>query len=47
MLKALPLYALRQNIFTDPQKPMRVEAKVYPLNNPGKILQYYVQLTSR
>ena len=34
--KALPLYALRQNIFTDPQKPMRVEAKVYPLNNPDK-----------
>ena len=45
--KALPLYALRQNIFTDPQKPMRVEAKVYPLNNQTKILQYYVQLTSR
>ncbi|WP_455541915.1 acetyl-CoA decarbonylase/synthase complex subunit gamma, partial [Intestinibacter sp.] len=34
--KALPLYALRQNIYTDPQKPMRVEAKVYPLNNPDK-----------
>jgi 5-methyltetrahydrofolate corrinoid/iron sulfur protein methyltransferase len=29
---ALPLYGLRQNIFTDPQKPMKVEAKVYPLN---------------
>lgn len=34
--QALPLYALRQNVFTDPQKPMRVEAKVYPLNNPDK-----------
>ena len=22
--KALPLYGLRQNIFTDPQKPMKV-----------------------
>ena len=30
--QALPLYGLRQNIFTDPQKPMKVEAKVYPLN---------------
>ena len=25
--EALPLYGLRQNIFTDPQKPMKVEAK--------------------
>ena len=32
--KALPLYALRQNLFTDPQKPMRVETKIYPINNP-------------
>ncbi len=30
--EALPLYGLRQNIFTDPQKPMKVEAKVYPIN---------------
>ena len=29
--QALPLYGLRQNIFTDPQKPMKVEAKIYPL----------------
>ena len=29
---ALPLYGLRQNIFTDPQKPMKVEAKLYPVN---------------
>ena len=34
--KALPLYALRQNLFTDPQKPMRVETKVYPINNPDE-----------
>ena len=34
--KALPLFALRQNIFTDPQKPMRVEPKVYPINNPDE-----------
>ena len=30
--EALPLYGLRQNIYTDPQKPMKVEAKIYPLN---------------
>lgn len=30
--EALPLYGLRQNIFTDPQKPMRVEPGIYPLN---------------
>ena len=30
--EALPLYGLRQNLFTDPQKPMKVEPGVYPLN---------------
>ncbi|MCL2880062.1 MAG: acetyl-CoA synthase subunit gamma, partial [Treponema sp.] len=30
--QALPLYGLRQNIFTDPQKPMKVETGIYPLN---------------
>ena len=30
--QALPLFGLRQNIFTDPQKPMRVNPGVYPLN---------------
>ena len=30
--QALPLYGLRQNTFTDPQKPMKVESKIYPLN---------------
>ena len=29
---ALPLFGLRQNIYTDPQKPMKVEPKIYPLN---------------
>ncbi len=33
--KALPLYGLRQNLFTDPQKPMRVEPGIYPLNGAG------------
>ncbi|MFZ7119959.1 MAG: acetyl-CoA decarbonylase/synthase complex subunit gamma [Eubacteriaceae bacterium] len=31
---ALPVYGLRQNIYTDPQKPMRVEPKLYEFNNP-------------
>ncbi|MBC3887042.1 acetyl-CoA decarbonylase/synthase complex subunit gamma [Acetobacterium paludosum] len=31
---ALPLFGLRQNIFTDPQKPMRVEPKIYEFNKP-------------
>jgi acetyl-CoA decarbonylase/synthase complex subunit gamma len=30
--QALPLYGLRQNVYTDPQKPMRVEPGIYPLN---------------
>lgn len=34
--KALPLFALRQNIYTDPQRPMRVETKLYPINNPDE-----------
>ena len=29
---ALPLYGLRQNIFTDPQKPMKVAPGIYPMN---------------
>ena len=32
-IRALPLFALRQNIFTDPQRPMKVEQNVYPINN--------------
>ena len=30
--QALPLYGLRQNIYTDPQKPMKVEPGIYPVN---------------
>ena len=30
--EALPLFGLRQNVFTDPQKPMKVEPGIYPLN---------------
>ena len=32
MASALPLSGLRQNIYTDPQKPMKVEPGIYPIN---------------
>ena len=35
MAEALPLYGLRQNIYTDPQKPMKVEPGIYPINGAG------------
>lgn len=31
----LPLLTLRQNLFTDPQKPIQVEAANYPVGKPG------------
>ncbi len=31
----LPLITLRLNIYTDPQKPIAVESKVYEVGNPG------------
>lgn len=30
------LMTLRQNIFTDPEKPLQVEAKIYEFNNPDE-----------
>lgn len=30
------LFTLRQNIFTDPEKPLQVESKVYEINNPDE-----------
>ena len=30
--ESLPLYGLRQNIYTDPQKPMKVAPGIYPMN---------------
>lgn len=33
--KVLPLLVLRQNIYTDPQRPMQVEQKIYAINSPG------------
>jgi acetyl-CoA decarbonylase/synthase complex subunit gamma len=32
---AYPLLVLRQNIYTDPQKPIQVEPGIYPINKPG------------
>ena len=32
---ALPLFVLRQNIYTDPQVPIQVKAGLYPINKPG------------
>ncbi|MDP3143023.1 MAG: acetyl-CoA decarbonylase/synthase complex subunit gamma [Candidatus Omnitrophota bacterium] len=31
--KVLPLLTLRQNIYTDPQRPLQVEAKINPIGN--------------
>ncbi|MFH1860021.1 MAG: acetyl-CoA decarbonylase/synthase complex subunit gamma [bacterium] len=31
-----PLFCLRMNIYTDPQRPMTMEEKVYEFNNPDK-----------
>ena len=30
--RGLALFGLRQNVYTDPQKPMKVEPGIYPLN---------------
>ncbi|MBI5789702.1 MAG: acetyl-CoA decarbonylase/synthase complex subunit gamma [Candidatus Schekmanbacteria bacterium] len=32
--KMLPLFTLRQNIYTDPQQPLQVEEKVYKIGEP-------------
>jgi acetyl-CoA decarbonylase/synthase complex subunit gamma len=34
--EALPLFGLRQNIFTDPQKPMRVTPGIYPIGGANE-----------
>ena len=30
----LPLWTLRQNVYTDPQKPLQMEARLYPVGEP-------------
>jgi acetyl-CoA decarbonylase/synthase complex subunit gamma len=32
----LPLFVLRQNIYTDPQVPIQVKPGIYPVNNPNE-----------
>jgi acetyl-CoA decarbonylase/synthase complex subunit gamma len=34
--QVLSLLTLRQNIYTDPQKPLQIEPKVYPIGAVGK-----------
>src|SRR5580704_6975410 len=38
----LPLMMLRQNIYTDPQKPIQVDPKVYPIGEPNKDSMLFV-----
>ena len=38
------LFTLRENIYTDPQKPLQVESKVYEINDPDK--NAYVMMTT-
>lgn len=33
--RMLPLLVLRQNLYTDPQRPMQAEPRIYEINNPG------------
>jgi acetyl-CoA decarbonylase/synthase complex subunit gamma len=34
--QALPLFVLRQNIYTDPQVPIQVKPGIYPVNGPSE-----------
>jgi acetyl-CoA decarbonylase/synthase complex subunit gamma len=38
----LPLLTLRQNIYTDPQKPLQVEGGIYPVGEPKEDSPVYV-----
>jgi acetyl-CoA decarbonylase/synthase complex subunit gamma len=38
----LPLITLRLNIYTDPQKPIAVESKIYEIGTPGPDSPVYV-----
>ena len=35
--EALPLFTLRQNIYTDPQVPIQVKQDLYPIGNPDEL----------
>jgi acetyl-CoA decarbonylase/synthase complex subunit gamma len=36
LAQMLPLMSLRQNIYTDPQKPIQVDPKAYPIGEPDR-----------
>ena len=36
------LFTLRQNIFTDPQKPIQVDPKVYPIGEPSPVSPVFI-----
>jgi len=38
----LSLLVLRQNIYTDPQRPMQAEPKIYAINNPGPDAPFFI-----
>jgi acetyl-CoA decarbonylase/synthase, CODH/ACS complex subunit gamma len=38
----MPLLTLRQNVFTDPQKPIQVEPKIYPIGEPNASSDVFV-----
>jgi acetyl-CoA decarbonylase/synthase complex subunit gamma len=38
----LPLLTLRQNIYTDPQKPLQVDSGIYPVGEPDESSPVYV-----
>jgi acetyl-CoA decarbonylase/synthase complex subunit gamma len=38
----MPLLTLRQNIYTDPQKPIQVEPKIYAIGEPGETSPVFV-----
>lgn len=40
--RMLPLLVLRQNIFTDPQRPMQAEAKIYEFGTPGPDAPFFI-----
>lgn len=40
--RMLPLLVLRQNLYTDPQRPMQAEPKVYAINNPGPDAPFFL-----
>jgi acetyl-CoA decarbonylase/synthase complex subunit gamma len=39
---AYPLFVLRQNIYTDPQRPMQVEEKIYPIGTANKDAPFFI-----